>query len=80
MQQSKPLPNKLTLRRPVGHEHVPQLSPAAVVLQQSDQGGRGAGGAAQITQLGPTLTVLPDDAHQPASGGGTTLLARWRRE
>lgn len=73
MQLIKQLPNNLTLRRPVGHKHVPELSPAAVVLQQSDQGGRGAGGPAQLTQLGPTLTVLPDDAHQPASGGGTTL-------
>lgn len=73
MQKSMQLPNSLTLRHPVGDEHIPELSPAAVVLQQSDEGGRGAWGPAQLTKLGPTLTMLPNDTNQPASGGGTTL-------
>lgn len=73
IQESKQLPNNLTLWHPIGHEHIPELSPAAVVLQQSDQGGCGAGGPTHLTQLGPTLTVLPDDTNQPARGGGTTL-------
>lgn len=80
MQKSKQFLNNLTLRSPVGHEHIPELSPAAVVLQQSDKGGRGAWGPAQLTQLGPKLTVLHHDTDQPANGGGTNPWARWLRE
>lgn len=62
-------PINLTQRCPVGDESVSELSPAAVVLQQSDEGGGRAGGPTQLTQLRHTLTVLPENAHQPVSGG-----------
>lgn len=69
---SKRLLNNLTQRCPVGDERVPELSPAAIVLQQPDEGGRRAGGPTELTQLWQTLTVLPDDAHQPVREGGAT--------
>lgn len=69
---SKHLLNNLTQRCPVGDERVSELSPAAIVLQQPDEGGRRAGGPTELTQLWQTLTVLPDDAHQPVREGGAT--------
>lgn len=62
----------LTQWGPVGDESVSELSPTAVVLQLSDEGGGRAGGPTQLTQLRHTLAVLPESAHQPVSGGQVT--------
>lgn len=63
--------HSLTQRCPAADETVSELSPAAVVLQQSDQGGGRAGGLAQLTQLRHTLAVLPQSARQPVTQGQT---------
>lgn len=55
----------LTQWFPAPDQSVSELGPAAVVLQQSDDGGGRAGRPAQPAKLGHTLSVLADDAHQP---------------
>lgn len=79
---SKRLLNNLTQRCPVGDERFPELSPASVVLQQPDEGGRRAGGPTQVTQLWQTLSVLSDDAHQPVREGGATCtyMSGWQEK
>lgn len=51
--------------RPVGDKSVSELSRAAVVLQQPDKAGGGAGGSKQVAQLGHTLAMLAKSARQP---------------
>lgn len=67
--------------RPAGDECVSKLSPAAVVLQQSDQGGGRAGRLAQRAQLGHTLAVEGEDAHKPVGGGQENIQVNsWKQK
>jgi len=62
-------PVDLTQWLPVGDESVSELRPAAVVLQQSDEAGGGAGRLAKLAQLRHARAVLPESGRRPVGRG-----------